>query len=88
MIGRIPQARQATFATVKHPNSKDPLDQALVLWFPSPGSETGEDMAELQLHGGGAVVAGTFAALGTIAGFRPAEPGEFTRRAFENGRLD
>jgi tRNA modification GTPase len=88
MIGRIPQARQATLATVKPPDSKDPLDQALVLWFPSPRSETGEDMAELQLHGGAAVVAGTLAALRTITGFRPAEPGEFTRRAFENGRLD
>ncbi|MEA2952737.1 MAG: tRNA modification GTPase, partial [Alphaproteobacteria bacterium] len=63
-------------------------DEALALWFPAPRSETGEDMAELQLHGGRAVIAATLAALGRLDGFRPAEAGEFTRRAFENGRLD
>src|SRR5262249_9754850 len=62
--------------------------QALTLWFPGPASETGEDMAELQLHGGRAVVAAVFSALGAIAGLRLAEPGEFARRAFEHGRID
>src|SRR6185369_5164962 len=62
--------------------------QALALWFPGPNSETGEDMAELQLHGGRAVIAAALGALGCIEGLRPAEAGEFTRRAFENGRLD
>ena len=56
--------------------------------FPAPKSETGEDMAELQVHGGRAVVAGVLAALGRIEGCRLAEPGEFARRAFENGKLD
>jgi tRNA modification GTPase len=67
---------------------REVLDEGLALWLPGPKSETGEDMAELHLHGGRAVVAGVLAALGRLAGFRPAEPGEFTRRAFENGRLD
>ena len=64
------------------------IDEALALWFPGPNSETGEDIAELQLHGGRAVVAAVLGALGRIEGLRPAEAGEFTRRAFENGRLD
>jgi tRNA modification GTPase len=64
------------------------LDGGLVLWFPAPNSETGEDMAELQVHGGRAVVAGVLAAAGKIQGCRLAEPGEFARRAFENGKLD
>ncbi len=63
------------------------LDRALVLWFPGPASFTGEDMAELHLHGGRAVIAGVLDALGGL-GLRLAEPGEFTRRAFENGKLD
>ncbi len=64
------------------------IDYALALWFPSPNSETGEDVAELQVHGGRAVIEAVFAALSVIEGLRPAEPGEFTRRAFENGKLD
>ena len=64
------------------------IDEALALWFPAPHSETGEDVAELQLHGGHAVIAGVLEALGKIEGCRLAEAGEFTRRAFENGRLD
>jgi tRNA modification GTPase len=64
------------------------LDQALVLSFPAPGSYTGEDVAELHLHGGPAVVRSVLGALGRIDGLRPAEPGEFTRRALMNGRMD
>src|SRR5687768_3906517 len=63
------------------------LDQALVLRFPAPNSYTGEDCAELHLHGGRAVVEAVGEALVTL-GLRPADPGEFTRRAFENGRMD
>jgi tRNA modification GTPase len=66
----------------------EPIDDALVLWFPGPRSETGEDTAEFQLHGGYAVVAAVLSVLGTVEGLRPAGPGEFTRRAFENGKLD
>ena len=66
----------------------EPIDDALILWFPRPRSETGEDTAEFQLHGGRAVVAAMLAELGRMPGLRLAEPGEFTRRAFENGKLD
>ena len=88
LIGRVPQPRQAALARVRDPASGEIIDEALVLWFPAPRSETGEDMAELQLHGGHAIIAAVLDALGRIGGCRPAEAGEFTRRAFENGRLD
>lgn len=65
-----------------------PIDDALVLWFPAPASFTGEDVAELHVTGGPAVVAALLRALSRIDGLRPAEPGEFTRRAFDNGKLD
>jgi tRNA modification GTPase len=64
------------------------IDQGLALWFPQPHSFTGEDQVELHLHGGRAVVAAALDALGAIPGLRPAEPGEFTHRAFDNGKLD
>jgi tRNA modification GTPase len=88
LIGRVPEPRKAALARVRDPHSGDVIDEALALWFPAPRSETGEDTAELQLHGGRAVIAAVLAALGRIAGCRPAEAGEFTRRAFENGQLD
>jgi tRNA modification GTPase len=88
LIGRVPPPRQATLARVRELGSGEVIDEALALWFPGPHSETGEDMAELQLHGGHAVIGAVLDALGTIEGCRPAEAGEFTRRAFENGRLD
>ena len=88
LIGRVPEPRKAALANVRDPASGEPIDQALALWFPGPRSETGEDVAELQLHGGHAVIAATLAALGRISGLRMAEPGEFTRRAFEHGQLD
>jgi tRNA modification GTPase len=88
LSGRVPQPRQASLARLRDPDSGESLDEALALWFPAPRSETGEDMAELQLHGGRAVIAAVLAALHRLPGFRPAEAGEFTRRAFENGRLD
>ncbi len=88
MIGRVPERRRAALCTVADPETNQPIDQALALWFPAPHSETGEDMAELQLHGGRAVIAATLMALSCLPGLRPAEAGEFTRRAFEHGRLD
>ena len=88
LVGRLPEPRQAALVRVRDPASGEAIDEALALWFPGPHSETGEDVAELQLHGGHAVIAGVLDALGTIDGCRLAEPGEFTRRAFENGRLD
>ncbi len=88
LIGRAPRPRQATLARLREPASGEVVDEALALWFPGPRSETGEDMAELQVHGGQAVIAAVLDALGRVGGCRLAEPGEFTRRAFENGRLD
>ena len=88
LIGRVPAPRQAALARVRDPASGEVIDEALALWFPGPNSETGEDTAELQLHGGRAVIAAVLAALSRIEGLRPAEAGEFTRRAFENGQLD
>ncbi len=88
LIGRVPQPRQAALARVRNPANGEMIDEGLALWFPGPRSETGEDMAELQLHGGHAVIAAVLDALGRIEGCRPAEAGEFTRRAFANGRLD
>jgi tRNA modification GTPase len=64
------------------------IDDALVMWFPGPRSETGEDMVEFHLHGGRAVVAGALAALAAVPGLEPAGPGAFTRQAFDNGKLD
>ena len=87
LTGRIPAARQAALVRVRGPDG-EVIDQALALWFPAPHSETGEDVAELQLHGGRAVVASVLSALSRIGGLRPAEAGEFTRRGFENGKLD
>ncbi|MGA7971476.1 MAG: tRNA uridine-5-carboxymethylaminomethyl(34) synthesis GTPase MnmE, partial [Pseudolabrys sp.] len=85
---KIPQPRWAALARLRDPVSDEIIDEGLALFFPGPKSETGEDTAELQLHGGRAVVAATLEALGRIEGLRPAEAGEFTRRAFENGKLD
>ena len=88
LIARMPEPRKAVLARVRDPRNGELIDEALALWFPAPHSETGEDVAELQLHGGHAVVAAVLDAFGAIPGCRLAEPGEFTRRAFEAGRLD
>lgn len=84
----LPRPREATLVTLRDPASGEALDDALVLYFTAPRSFTGEDVVELHLHGGRAVVAGVVEALGALPGLRVAEPGEFTRRAFENGKLD
>lgn len=84
--GRMPSPRRATLVRLRDAGTA--IDDALVLWFPAPASFTGEDVAELHVTGGPAVVAALLRALGTIEGLRPAEPGEFTRRAFDNGKLD
>ena len=83
-----PQPRFAALRRIKSAATGELLDTGLVLWFPAPKSETGEDMAELHVHGGRAVVYAVLAAIGQIAGCRLAEPGEFARRAFENGKID
>ena len=87
LSGSIPKPRLARLSSL-HDSAGNLLDRGLVLWFPGPGSVTGEDLAEFHLHGGRAVVSAVEAALGALPGLRRAEPGEFTRRAFANGRLD
>ncbi len=89
LTGRaLPAPRRASLRRLCDPADGAVLDEGIVLWFPPPASFTGEAMAELQLHGGRAVIAGVLAAVGRCPGTRPAEPGEFTRRAVLNGRLD
>ena len=78
----------AVVRELRHPQSGELLDEALVLRFDSPASSTGEDVVEIQCHGGRAVVDAILAALTSLDGLRLAQPGEFTRRAFENGRID
>jgi len=84
--GRLPAARRASVRRLKGPGGVV-IDEALVLWMPGPASYTGEDSCEFHLHGGPAVISAVMEAL-LAEGLRPAEPGEFTRRAFENGKLD
>lgn len=80
--------RVMTRAKLNDPTTADTLDDALVVWFETPNSFTGEDVAELHIHGGPAVVESVLSALNGVGGLRPAEPGEFTRRAFDAGKLD
>ncbi len=87
LAGRLPPPRHASLADLTDTTGA-PLDRALILWFPGPNTATGEDLAEFHLHGGRAVVAAVEAALTALPGLRRAEAGEFTRRAFLNGRID
>ena len=86
LIGRVPRPRHATRARFRA--SGELLDDGLALWFPGPASFSGEDMGELHLHGGRATLAAMTDALSRMEGLRLARPGEFTRRAFDNGKLD
>ncbi|MBM3951369.1 MAG: tRNA uridine-5-carboxymethylaminomethyl(34) synthesis GTPase MnmE [Rhodospirillales bacterium] len=91
LIGALPAPRRAMVRALRDPATGETLDRGLVLWLPQPASFTGEDMAEVHAHGGRASVAAilrAFAALGSGLNLRMAEPGEFTRRAFQNGKLD
>lgn len=86
LAGKVPAPWHASWAAFV--DDGEIIDSGLILWFPGPGSFTGEDVAEFHTHGGKATVARVLAALAKITGLRMAEPGEFTRRAFENGKLD
>lgn len=88
LAGTVPAARHASLRRIRDPATGEIIDEGLVLWFPGPGSFTGEDMAEFHLHGSRAVAEGMIAVLGRLPGHRLAEPGEFTRRALANGRTD
>ncbi len=88
LAGGLPAPRMACLAALRDPQTGAEIDRALILWFPGPASVTGEDVAELHVHGGRAVIDGAVEALNDLPGLRPAEAGEFTRRAFDNGKLD
>jgi len=87
LCGRVPAARRASLLSIRSRNG-EALDEGIVLWFPAPHSFTGEDCAELQIHGGRAVVKAVLAELDALPSLRAAEAGEFSRRAFLNGRMD
>jgi tRNA modification GTPase len=88
IAGPLPEPRAAAVRALRDPASGELLDEALVLRFDGPASATGENIVEFQCHGGRAVVDSLLSAIGSLEGTRLAEPGEFTRRAFENGRID
>jgi tRNA modification GTPase len=88
LCGPPPPPRQASLRKIKDPRSGELLDRGLALWLPGPASFTGEDIAELHIHGGRAVVGRVLDALTSLKGLRLAEAGEFARRAFENGKID
>jgi tRNA modification GTPase len=89
LTGRdLPRPREAALRRLADPGSGTAIDRGLAIWFPGPHSFTGEDVAEFHIHGGRAVVEGLLGSLGRLPGLRVAEAGEFTRRAFENGKLD
>jgi len=87
LAGKLPVPRQASRRLLRDDEGQ-PIDDAVVLWFPGPASATGEDIAEFHVHGGRAVLAALLASISLIPNSRAAEPGEFTQRAFENGKLD
>lgn len=87
LAGKLPAPRQASRRLLRD-GAGQPIDDAVVLWFPGPASATGEDVTEFHVHGGRAVLAALLVAISNIPNTRAAEPGEFTRRAFENGKLD
>lgn len=88
IVGALPEARAASLRCFRHPGDRRVIDRGIVLWFPGPGSFNGDDCAEFHVHGGIAVIEAMLDALGSIKGLRLAMPGEFSRRAFENGKLD
>lgn len=87
-LDSLPKKRLASLRSILHPETKETLDKGLVLWFPQPNSFTGEDCLELQVHGGRAVVHAILSAITSLDDVRLAQPGEFSRRAFENQKLD
>uniref|UniRef100_A0A6P7GVV3 tRNA modification GTPase GTPBP3, mitochondrial isoform X1 n=2 Tax=Diabrotica virgifera virgifera TaxID=50390 RepID=A0A6P7GVV3_DIAVI len=87
-LSSTPKPRTAILKSIKNPINGEVIDKGLVLWFPGPKSFTGEDSVEFQVHGGVAIINAVLDSLGTISNLRLAEPGEFTRRAFFNGKLD
>ena len=85
---RLPQPRVATFKKFNKNGQKNPIDEGVLIWFPGPNSYTGEDLAEFHIHGSRAVIKAMHSAISKIKNCRLAEPGEFTKRAFQNGKIN
>ena len=88
VASKFPGVREFAFVTFKIPGAGEVIDRGVAVWCPAPNSATGEDIAEFHVHGSPAVIAKLFSELNQIENVMPAEPGEFTRRAFDNGVLD
>jgi tRNA modification GTPase len=88
IAGRVPRQRFAHYATIRDPGTGEVIDRGVVLYFPQANSPTGEDYAELQIHGGRAVIRALLGVLNDFSGLREAEPGEFARRSLANGKMD
>ena len=84
----IPKPRVATLRKINKINSSELIDEGIILWFPGPESYTGEDMAEIQVHGSKAVIDAVHSSISDIKNCRLAEPGEFTKLAFQNGKIN
>ncbi|MDB2428194.1 tRNA uridine-5-carboxymethylaminomethyl(34) synthesis GTPase MnmE [Candidatus Pelagibacter bacterium] len=84
----IPEPRVATLRRINKINTSELIDEGIILWFPGPESYTGEDMAEMQVHGSKAVIDAIHSSISTIENCRLAEPGEFTKLAFQNGKIN
>src|ERR1700730_3803367 len=88
LAGKLPEPRAAALRTLRDPATGEAIDKGFVIFFPAPKTYTGEDYGEFHVHGGAALMAAMVKAIDGIAGTRPAEPGEFTRRAMLNGKMD
>ena len=88
LIKKVPQPRVATLRKINKINTSELIDEGIILWFPGPESYTGEDMAEIQVHGSKAVVDALHSSISQIENCRLAEPGEFTKLAFQNGKIN
>ena len=86
--GDFPEPRKATLKKINKINTSELIDEGIILWFPGPESYTGEDMAEIQVHGSKAVIDAVHSSISNIKNFRLAEPGEFTKLAFQNGKIN
>ena len=86
--GAFPKPRMATLKKVNNINKKELIDEGIIIWFPGPESYTGEDMAEIHVHGSRAVIEAILNSISKVQNCRLAEPGEFTKRAFQNGRIN
>ena len=84
----LPKPRVATLRKINKINTSELIDEGIILWFPGPKSYTGEDMAEIQVHGSKAVIDALHSSFSKIKNCRLAEPGEFTRLAFQNGKIN